>query len=76
MGGFSFKIKGIDLSGRSRGFFYCSKNRKNLKTTMESGCGQLATTIKKNSPFGLLDPPLQSHTEVDMSGSVCIIISL
>ena len=31
--------------------------RKQWKTGVV-GCGQLTTTIKKNPPFGLLDPPL------------------
>ena len=51
MGEPGFRIEGINLSGRSRGFF-CSKNWKNpsfAKTTVESGCGQLTTTIRKNT---------------------------
>ena len=59
MGGWrpGFRIEGIDQSQWQiyRGFFYCSKNWKNpsfAKTTMESGCGQLTTTIRKNPLLG------------------------
>ena len=85
MGGFSFRIKGINLSARSRyrGFFYCSKNRKNLllpRQQWKVGVVSIYHNNRKEPPFGPLDPPLQSHIflckEVDRSAyatlSTCV----
>ena len=71
-----FRIEGINLSGRSRGFFYCSKNWKNPSCQDNSGKWVWSAyhNNKKEPPFWLLDPPPQSHTilgkEVDRSAVV------
>ena len=70
-------VSGSRVRGRSRGFFYCSKNQKNPLLPRKQwkvgvvGCGQLTTTIKKNPFWASIYPPPQSHTilceEVDRS---------
>ena len=72
MGGFGFRIEGQRQIYRGSSIVL-----KLAKTTMESGCGQLTTTIilKKNPFLGIYrSDPIQSHTilckEVDRSVGV------